>query len=262
MYEEDMAQELKEFSDEVSNSLIFHIPHSKTEIPDQFKADFVSPKLMEYEINLLTDFATDEIFTIGNLTKLIFPYSRVFCDVERLDDDNEVMFKYGRGFYYTKTDCGKLLRENLYGSKEAIYKGYYLEHHERLTNLVDQKLKDGLSPIIIDCHSFSDTPFNSDLEQGSERPDFCIGTDDFHTPKRLVDFVFEFLTHQGYSVKINYPYVGTIIPMKHYQKDEDVKSIMVEINRKLYMDGDDVDNRKVKELNHLMTNIFSVQRPN
>ena len=251
------------FSEEIEDSYIFHIPHSKTEIPDQFKSDFVNTELMENEINLLTDFATDEIFTIGSLSKVVFPYSRIFCDVERLDDENEVMFKYGRGFYYTKTDSGELLRENLNGSKEAIYNDYYLKHHDALTNLVDQKLKDGRYPVIVDCHSFADTPFSSDIEQGTERPDFCIGTDEFHTPKWLVDMAFAFLTNQGYSVKINYPYAGTIVPMKHYQKNENVHSIMIEVNRKLYMDGGVVDDSEVKELNQLMSNLFLVNyQPN
>lgn len=247
------------FSDEIESSYIFHIPHSKTEIPDQFKSDFVSTKLMENEINLLTDFATDEIFTIGSLSKVVFPYSRIFCDVERLDDENEVMFEYGRGFYYTKTDRGELLRENKNGNKAVIYNDYYLKHHETLTNLVDQKLKDGISALIVDCHSFADTPFSSDLEQGTERPDFCIGTDDYHTPKWLADMVFAFLTNQGFSVKINYPYEGTIVPMKHYQNNGNVQSIMVEVNRKLYMDDGVIDDNKVKELNHLMSNLFLIR---
>lgn len=247
------------FSDKIEDSYIFHIPHSKTEIPDQFKSDFVSAEIMEHEIRLLTDFATDEIFTIGSLSKVVFPYSRIFCDVERLDDENEVMFKYGRGFYYTKTDSGEILRENLNGSKEAIYNDYYLKHHNALTNLVDQKLKDGVSPVIVDCHSFADTPFKSDIEQGGERPDFCIGTDAFHTPKWLVDMAFTFLSNQGYSVKINYPYVGTIVPMKHYQVNENVRSIMIEINRNLYMEDGVVDNSKVRQLNQLMSNLFLVK---
>ena len=50
---------------------------------------------LQGEISLLTDFATDRIFDIADTTKLIFPYSKVFCDVERLDDANEVMFSVG-----------------------------------------------------------------------------------------------------------------------------------------------------------------------
>jgi N-formylglutamate amidohydrolase len=213
---------------------------------------------MENEIKLLTDFATDEIFTIGSLSKVVFPYSRIFCDIERLDDENEVMFEYGRGFYYTKTDSGELLRENSNGNKAMIHSDYYLKHHETLTNLVDQKLKDNGFPLIVDCHSFAAIPFNSDLEQGGKRPDFCIGTDEFHTPKWLVDMAVAFLTNQGYSVKINFPYVGTIVPLKHYQVNDDVQSIMIEINRKLYIDDGFVNDSKVSKLNQLMSNLFLV----
>lgn len=246
------------FSDEFENSLIFHIPHSKTEIPEHYKSDFVSNELMENEINLLTDFATDEIFTIGSLSKVVFPYSRIFCDVERLDDENEIMFKYGRGFYYTKTDSGELLRENNNGNKEIIHREYYNKHHNTLTDLVDQKLKDGGRALIIDCHSFSDIPFNSDLEQGEERPDFCLGTDEYHTPSWLTNMFYHYLIQHGYSVNINDPYVGTIVPMKHYHKNDNVHSIMVEVNRKLYMDEGVVNEGKVKELNQLLSILLLV----
>ena len=256
MIGENTIRAMDLFSGEFVDTLIFHIPHSKTEIPQQFKSDFVNTETVENEIKLLTDFATDEIFTIGDTSKVVFPYSRVFCDVERLDDENEVMFKYGRGFYYTKTDSGELLRENSNGNKELIHRDYYSKHHESLTNLVDQKLKDNVFALIIDCHSFADIPFKSDIEQGGERPDFCIGTDDYHTPKWLIDMVYLHLTNQGYSVKINYPYVGTIVPLKHYKKNDDVYSIMIEINRKLYMDNDNVDQSKVRELNQLFSNLF------
>ncbi|TXD82145.1 N-formylglutamate amidohydrolase [Subsaximicrobium wynnwilliamsii] len=249
---------MNSFSDEIEDSYIFHIPHSKTEIPDKFKSDFVSAELMENEIKLLTDFATDEIFTIGSLSKVVFPYSRIFCDAERLDDENEVMFEYGRGFYETKTDSGELLRENSNGNKAMIHSDYYLKHHETLANLVDQKLKDNGFPLIVDCQSFAAIPFKSDIEQGGERPDFCIGTDEFHTPKWLVDMAVAFLTNQGYSVKINFPYVGTIVPLKHYQVNDDVQSIMIEINRKLYIDDGFVNDSKVSKLNQLMSNLFLV----
>ena len=39
----------------------------------------------------------------------------------------------------------------------------------------------------------------------------------------------------GYHVRVNTPYCGTITPIKHYGKDKRVLSIMVEVNRKLYM---------------------------
>jgi N-formylglutamate amidohydrolase len=34
---------------------------------------------------------------------------------------------------------------------------------------------------------------------------------------------------------IDEPYSGSLVPMKYYQKNRQVKSIMLEVNRKLYM---------------------------
>jgi N-formylglutamate amidohydrolase len=41
---------------------------------------------------------------------------------------------------------------------------------------------------------------------------------------------------QGFSVDINKPYAGTLVPLKFYAKDKRVTSIMIEIRRDLYMD--------------------------
>lgn len=243
------------FRDGFENSLIFHIPHSHTEIPEHFKGDFVSGEVVEDEINLLTDFATEDIFSIEGMTKVVFPYSRVFCDVERLADENEVMFKSGRGFFYTKTDSGKVLRSEL-KNKDEVYRNYYSKHHDLLTNTVNQSLDANGMAIIIDCHSYPNTPLITDLDQGSDRPDFCLGTDDFHSRDWLIDMVQDQLTNLGYSVKINSPYSGTIVPMEHYKKTNNVYSIMIEVNRDLYMQGDDVIESKVKELNEIFSVIF------
>ena len=40
--------------------------------------------------------------------------------------------------------------------------------------------------LIIDGHSFPALPLPYELNQRAFRPDFCIGTDDFHTPEELV----------------------------------------------------------------------------
>src|SRR5690554_1315333 len=98
------------FADNFSRSILLHIPHSQTVIPDEYLSNYCSNQLLHEEIHKLTDHATDLIFDTPDVEKLVFEYSRVFCDVERLDDENEVMFRFGRGFYYTKTDDGRDLR--------------------------------------------------------------------------------------------------------------------------------------------------------
>ena len=67
-----------------TESLIFHIPHSSVHIP--FTTGF-EVSLIQSQINLLTDVGTDLIFDVPNTERLVTPFSRVFCDVERLPDD-------------------------------------------------------------------------------------------------------------------------------------------------------------------------------
>ena len=74
-----------------------------------------------------------------------------------------------------------------------------------------------------------------DPDQQPDRPDICIGTDEFHTPKELVACSTNYFIGLGYSVSMNSPYSGSIVPMRYYRKDKRVSSIMIEINRKLYL---------------------------
>ena len=77
--------------------------------------------------------------------------------------------------------------------------------------------------------------------------DICIGTDNFYTDKELVDFTINHFKRYGYSVAINAPYSGTIVPNKYYNKnDKRISSIMIEVNRRIYLNNKD-DFYKLKE---------------
>ena len=53
----------------------------------------------------------------------------------------------------------------------------------------------------------------------------------------------------GYSTARDQPFRGTIVPMKHYRKDHRVQSLMIEINRWLYLGEDySVDSESTKAL--------------
>ena len=53
----------------------------------------------------------------------------------------------------------------------------------------------------------------------------------------------------GYSTARDQPVSGTIVPMKHCRKDRRVQSLMIEINRWLYMSEDySVDSEKMRTL--------------
>ena len=89
--------------------------------------------------------------------------------------------------------------------------------------------------MIIDCHSFPSTPIIRDLDQTAIRPDFNIGIDKYHTPKTLIEASIVYFEQKGYSLGVDWPYQGTIVPMEYYRKNNAVNSIMLEVNRKLYL---------------------------
>ncbi|MDD4039315.1 MAG: N-formylglutamate amidohydrolase, partial [Sphaerochaeta sp.] len=111
-------------------------------------------------------------------------------------------------------------------------------HHRRFTEAVAELLNDAGQALNIDCHSFASRPLPYELNQENDRPDICIGTDSFHTPNWLLDSVREAFLKLGYSVAINHLFAGTIVPLPYYTQEARVLSIMIEINRKLYMHED------------------------
>lgn len=189
------------------------------------------------EINLLTDWFTDELYDLP-YPKIVTPFSRVFCDVERFEDDSsEVMSRKGMGMCYTHLDNGELMRVVEPDLREQIRSECYIPHHQALEELTTELLYKNGQVTIVDCHSFSDVPFNRDLNKDTPRPDFCLGVDEYHTPVDLYRPIQDFLTNLGYTVGINNPYTGTMIPMKYYQKNKNVNGLMIEVNRKLYMNS-------------------------
>ena len=53
----------------------------------------------------------------------------------------------------------------------------------------------------------------------------------------------------GYSTARDQPFSGTIVPMKHYRKDQRVQLLVIAINRWLYLGEDySVDSERTKTL--------------
>lgn len=139
------------------------------------------------------------------------------------------------GICYTKRHDGTKLVDYPLSHRKKIIEKYYDPYHKRLTELVDEALSKTKKALILDCHSFSSVPLPYESNQNLDRPDICIGTDSFHSSKELIDITMAFFQSRGYTVKINSPYCGTIVPLKYLNIDKRVQSIMLEINRGLYL---------------------------
>lgn len=240
------------FKEEIKNTFLLHIPHASTHIPDYAGFDL---EKVENNLTCMTDWATDEIFDVNGIGRIVVPFSRLFCDVERLSDNAEPMYKIGRGFFYTNGYDGAELRKMDTELKQRVFRDYYQTHHELFFHEVNNRLKQYGVCHIIDCHSFNEEPIGS-LVGNPASPDICIGTDAYHTPDYLLRYTMNFWTEHGYSVELNNPYSGCIIPSEFYETEKNVKGIMIEINKRLYMDGEQVNREKVGRLNMLMSDFF------
>ncbi|WP_296686193.1 N-formylglutamate amidohydrolase [Flavobacterium sp.] len=215
--------------------LVLHIPHSSTEIPllDGYVS---SHDEIQKEIIKLTDWYTDDLFDSQVDDKIVALFSRIFCDVERFaDDELEVMSKFGMGVLYEKFDNGNQLRVVTPDLKSDVLNNYYWVHHTLLSKAVKTSLEQTKSCLILDCHSFPSSPLTRALVQDEIRPDFNIGTDSFHTPQHIIDASINYFETKGYTLGVDTPYSGSIVPMEYYQKEPRVTSIMLEVNRRLYL---------------------------
>ncbi|MDR0840750.1 MAG: N-formylglutamate amidohydrolase [Christensenellaceae bacterium] len=217
--------------------LVVHIPHSKTVIPLEYKELFLLPDdALHAELLRMTDLYTDELFDISD-AQVIFPISRLVCDVERFrEEQQEIMTRKGMWVCYTKTSDNKPLKEVNAKHKEEILEKYYDAHHRKLTDIVDLTLQAQGSCLLIDAHSFPSEPLPYEISQSRERPDICIGTDSYHTPWQLIEAAKGYFKERGYVVALNSPFNGCLVPQKHYHKNPNLFALMLEINRKLYMD--------------------------
>ena len=185
--------------------LILHVPHASTAVPpDVRRRLLLDDAQLADELRLMTDSYVDELFALpaDEAVTITYPVSRLVCDPER----------------------------------EGLLDRFYRPHHARLTVAVEAELRDRGHCLIVDAHSFPSLPLPYELDQARERPDICLGTDDVHTPPSLLRAAEAAFSARFVGVAHNRPFAGALVPAAFLNRDHRVSSIMVEVNRGLYMD--------------------------
>lgn len=215
--------------------ILFHVPHSSLKIPKRYWDICIKDKKYIDKTNIfLSDYLMDKLIP-SKSNRLVFKYSRLFCDVEKFKDNSkETMSKKGMGVIYTN-DCDNTITIPNKKYKNIVLKSYYDKHHNKLDKIVTTILNKYNKCIVIDFHSFSDELVEK-LFNINNNPDICIGIDKTYTSEEFLNFTINHFKNYGYSVEINKPYSGTIIPNKYFNKKENrLSSIMLEINKRIYL---------------------------
>lgn len=229
----------------MKNLLLIHIPHSSLYIPEEYRrTSLISRAELDEENLFMCDTGVRELVPealIGN--ELIFPYSRLYCDVERFRDGWEPMDAYGMGYIYTRDSRGReIFRPDI--SHRAEVDLIYEAHHRQLNERVSAILGEYGRCLIIDLHSYSDEAVRR-IFGYTGCPDVCIGLDEGSLPpessgfsefdrRALVQGIKNTFRGLGLSTMINYPYKGSIMPNRFFGKKESgIVSIMLEINKRV-----------------------------
>jgi N-formylglutamate amidohydrolase len=220
---------------------VIHLPHASTTIPSIDRLELLlSDQELALEVLRMTDHLTDELVgtALPTAQRVRFPTSRLVVDPERFPEDaDEPMSKVGMGVIYERTSHGRMLRRPPTPSvRQRLLETYYIPHHAALQAAVATALKRDGHCTILDMHSFPSRPLPYELDQDQDRPDICLGTDGFHTPRQLADELMQRFSEEGLSVAVNRPFSGALVPMNYFRSNDRVTSVMVEVNRRLYLD--------------------------
>jgi len=177
------------------------------------------------------------------------------------------MAEIGMGvFYSVDHELQQMRREITAQEHDALFE-LYVAHHQQLEEAVDDALETFNRCLLIDLHSYSAARLPYE-RSGGERPQLCIGTDEGHTPRDLINLVTEIAEEHGYQTAINTPFAGTLVPLKHYRHDTRVESVMLEWRKDLYRTNGITDEAALQSLRNVISEIArqwkmmrSCQRP-
>lgn len=218
------------------SNILLHIPHASLEVPEEFYQGLTISKELFRRYNLeMCDVGIDELFRDVPGERVVAPFSRLYCDVERFKDDSkEPMSQYGEGVIYTHTYDGTLFHthDNIYRDKII---SYYDQYHRQLNHTAEKLLANGDPLLILDCHSFSDKMASHFFKPPF--PDVCIGIEPYYYDQQIISAVAEAVEKSGYTYRINYPYKGSIVPnaILSGRLRGKITSIMVEVNKRVYL---------------------------
>ena len=196
-------------------NLLIHIPHASLRLPQDFWRDIVvDQKIIEYNLHFMADYKVDEFARDIDCHKVIAKYSRLYCDVERFQNDaDEPMARLGMGAVYTHLPGGAQYRQVTPERREEIIRQAYEPHHAQLNKWFSGN--DALR-----------------LKSYTER--------------------------LGYSCALNYPYAGALVPMDFYRdKNPGLCSVMLEINRRFYLEGETVREESVRDIGKIIEYIVN-----
>ena len=241
-------------------NLLIHIPHASLCLPPDFWRDTtVDREIIEHNLHFMADYKVDELARDIDCHKVTAKYSRLYCDVDRFQNDaDEPMARLGMGAVYTHLPGGAQYRQVTPERREEIIRQAYESHHVQLNKLSQKIVTQHGSCMMIDLHSYSDDLVRKLFGYTENLPDICLGYDAEWFSENDALKLKTYIEKLGYNCALNYPYAGALVPMDFYRdKTPGLRSVMLEINRRVYLEGGTVRQEAARGINKIIKFIAS-----
>jgi N-formylglutamate amidohydrolase len=225
--------------------VIVEVPHAGLEVDAEALATLVAPALA---IGRDADLYVDELYADApdlGATLLTARMSRYICDLNRSEQDvdrDTVLGATGRSsphglIWRSTTDNRAAIARPLPKSElERRLQAYYRPYHDKLDELVRDRLDRYGFVILISGHSMPSRGRDGHDDPGRERADVVPGTRQRSTAAAaVIDATEEVARRFHFGLAHDDPYRGGHTTVRYGRPAAGIHAIQIELNRRLYM---------------------------
>ena len=186
----------------------------------------------------------------ATLLQALFPNTYIDANRHELDIDPDLIdgewpvplqfvSKTGLRLLKTVSRYGEPLQERKFTVAEINTRldRYYRPYHRELQSIMDRMHTAHGFYYNLSCHCMSAVGAPTHADAGKERMDFCIGNlKSTSSSTGFIEFVADTIRAEGFTCSVNTPYSGGEINRLYGTTDGSHDSLMVEINKKKFMD--------------------------
>lgn len=219
--------------------IVISVPHAGTYIPKDLESLF-EPKMLTHLDD--TDFFVDKLYSFASemgITMIKANYHRWVIDLNR-NPESKPLYNDGRVITNlvptTDFNGNNLYKDKVPTSKDIedrIHK-YYLPYHQKIRDLINEKLDAFGKVLLFDAHSIRQ------IVPGIRKepfPDLILGNNDGNTASsNIINAALEVLKSESYNVTHNTPFKGGQITRSFGQPTNGIHALQLEMTKVNYMD--------------------------
>ncbi len=231
--------------------LMIDISRSGREYPEEFRSQ-VSFTALHDNVSMYVDDLWGEAPKYGaTILYASFPSFWIDANRNELDIDAELLLeewpvplrptisKRGLGLLKSKSRYGEPVHERKLTVAEVMERitKYHRPYYAELKRNIDSLKAEFGFVYHLSCHCMSAVGAPTHPDPGVQRADFCLGDGNGRTASpSFLAFVLSVIEGEGHSCTVNVPYDGGELNDRFGDPKAGVESLMVEINKKLFMD--------------------------